>query len=133
MKLKLKEEPAEWLKFTAVMALMLALVAGLLFRRKVITREVFGGVIVVLLLAPLVCWIRPGWFRGFYRGGMTVSFQFGQAMGQVLLAIFFLLVVTPLGLLLRLMGKDLLRLKRRRDAITYWEPAKPNNQFDRQF
>jgi hypothetical protein len=133
MKLKLKEEPAEWLKFTAVMALMLALVAGLLLRRKLIAREVFGGVVVVLLLALLAGWIRPRLVRGLYRGGMTVSFHFGQVMGKVLLTILFLVVVTPLGLLLRLMGKDLLRLKRRRDVTTYWQPAKSNKQFDRQF
>jgi hypothetical protein len=54
-------------------------------------------------------------------------------MGKVLLTIFFLLVVTPLGLLLRLLGKDLLRLKRRRDVATHWQPAKSNHQFDRQF
>ena len=133
MKLRLKEEPVEWLKFTAVMALMLALVAGLLSRRNLITRATLGAVIGALLLALLVCWIRPRCFRGFYRGGMTVSFHFGQVMGKVLLTLFFLLVVTPLGLLLRLLGKDLLRLKRRRDAATYWQPSKSNNQFDRQF
>ena len=100
MKLKLKEEPVEWLKFTAVMALMLALVAGLLFRRHVIPRAGIFGVLAMALLALLVCWIRPRWFRGFYRVGMTVSFHFGQVMGKVLLTIFFLLVVTPLGLVL---------------------------------
>ncbi len=133
MKLKLKEEPKEWLKFTAVIALMVAIVAGLLLRRAVITLEVFFGVIAVLLAALAVCWMRPRWFRGFYRGGMTVSFHIGQVMGKVLLTVFFLVIVTPLGLLLRLMRKDLLRLKRQRDATTYWQPSKRNNHFDRQF
>jgi len=32
---------------------------------------------VVLLLAL----IQPRWFRGFYRGGMTVSFHIGQVIG----------------------------------------------------
>ena len=102
-------------------------------RRRVIAREALVGVLVVVLLALLVCWMRPRWFRGFYRGGMTVSFHFGQFTGQVLLTVFFLVVLTPLGLLLRLMGKDLLQLKRRRDAATYWQAAKPKNPFDRQF
>ena len=64
---------------------------------------------------------------------MTVSFQIGQMMGRILLTALFLLVVTPMGLLLRLLGKDLLQLKRPAKAESYWRAAKTANQFDRMF
>jgi hypothetical protein len=132
MQLKLKEEPKEWLKFTAVMAVVAGVVAVLLHRRKVIGMETLVGISIVMILLLFVCAIRPHWFRGFYRAGMTASFRVGQALGWVWLTLFFLLVLTPLGLLLRAFGKDLLAMKRRK-ADTYWRAARPPGGFDRQF
>jgi polyferredoxin len=77
--------------------------------------------------------IRPSWFRGFYRLGMTIGHWIGRVMGAVILAIFFFAILTPMGLLLRLLGKDLLQIKRPDSASTYWQKAKTSNNFDRQF
>ena len=126
MQPKLKENPREWLKFTAVMALFFSVLSFMLFRRA------FPYVMGTAAFALIVCAIRPRLFRGFYRGGMTASFHIGQMMGRVLLTVFLVIVVTPLGLLLRLAGKDLLQLKRPR-ATSYWRTAKTANQFDRMF
>ena len=132
MKLKLKEEPNEWLKFTVVVAVAVSSVAFLLNRRKIIDLEGIAILGITLVAAVIACAIRPRWFRGFYRAGMTASFHVGQMMGRVLLTFFFLLALTPLGLFLRLLGKDLLAMKYRK-ADTYWHSAKTSNQFDRQF
>src|SRR5688572_10717076 len=126
MQPKLKEQPKEWVKFTVVMALLASVLSWLLYRPS------FRTVLVLALLTVLIAAIRPRWFRRFYRGGMTVSFHVGQVMGRILLILLFLLVVTPMGLLLRLFGKDLLRLKRPA-ANSYWHEAKNANQFDRMF
>ncbi len=130
---KLKEQPKEWLKFTAVMALALAVISALLLRRHIIGREMFFAVLGLLALALLCCALRPKWFRGFYRAGMTLSFRLGQVVGAVLLTVLFLAVLTPMGLALRLLGKDLLRLKRAPGTQTYWRSARTTHQFDRQF
>ena|SRR5687768_12049389 len=122
MQPKLKEDPKEWLKFTAVMALLAGVLAYVVYR----------PLIVIPVCALIVCALRPRWFRGFYRAGMTVSFHVGQVMGRILLTILFVIVVTPMGLLLRIFGKDLLQLKRRQTA-SYWRSAKNANQFDRMF
>ena len=81
----------------------------------------------------MLCWLRPRWFRPIYRAVMTASFYVGQVMGRVLLAIFFVVALTPLALVLRLFGKDLLRLKRDTKAQSYWRPAKVSQDFDQQF
>ena len=132
MRLKLKEEPKEWLQFTAVMAALAVLVSALLYRRKVIGVEALSGIAIAAVLVLCVCAIRPRWFRGFYRAGMTMSFRVGQTLGWLWLTLLFLLVLTPLGLLLRAFGKDLLAMKRRK-TDTYWRPARPSGDFDRQF
>jgi len=118
--------------FTAVMAVVAGVVAFLLHRRKVIGIETLVGIAIATALAMCACAIRPRWFRGFYRVGMAASFRVGQVLGWLWLTLFFLLVLTPLGLLLRAFGKDLLAMKWRK-TDTYWRTARPPGGFDRQF
>lgn len=131
--LRLKEKPIEWIKFTAVMGLVVNIVLWLLWRRNVLPIAAPVTTAVIALLAVLTASFRPYWFRGFYRGGMTVSFHFGQIIGKILLTLFFFLFVTPLGIVLRLFGKDLLRIKRTPGEETYWHQAKNSHEFDRMF
>jgi len=131
--LRLKEKPVEWIKFTAVIGLAVNLVLWLLWHRDRIPLAVAVTGAGVALLAVMTACIRPRWFRGFYRGGMTVSFHIGQVIGKVLLTVFFFLFLTPLGLALRLMGKDLLELRRRSSDPTWWRPARNSREFDRMF
>jgi len=130
---KLKENPREWKKFAATMALALGALSVLLWKRRMISQTSLIMALTALAIAPLICLVRPRWFRGIYRVGMTVSFHIGQIIGKILLAFFFWLVLTPTGLLLRLCGKDLLDVKKRTTATSYWQPARVGDQFDRQF
>jgi hypothetical protein len=133
MQPKLKEDPKEWQKFTLVMALALMLIFYLFYRRKWVSVELTFWVFLILSAAIITCAFFPPWFRGFYRAGMTASFHVGQFMGRILLIVVFWLVLTPLGLWLRLMGKDLLQTKRNPAAKSYWHPAKTGQKFDRLF
>jgi len=64
-------------------------------------------------------------------------FKFGILLGKVIspliMSIIFFLVVTPIGLIMRLLGKDLLNLKYS-DTKSYWieksdQKSKMKNQF----
>ncbi len=131
--LRLKEHPIEWIKFTGVMGIALNLVLALLCWHGLVSIWISLAAIAGATVAVLCAALRPIWFRGFYRGGMTVSFHLGQTFGQLLLILLFFLMVTPMGLLLRLLGKDLLQLKRKPGKTTFWHPAKNNRAFDRMF
>ena len=131
--LRLKEKPSEWIKFTAVMGISLNGMLYLLWQKGFIPGVVFWVAVGVALAAIVVAMIRPYWFRGFYRGGMRFSFETGQIMGKGLLIFFFFFFVTPMGLMLRLLGKDLLQLKKTPEKKTYWQKAKNNRDFDRMF
>ena len=133
MQPELKEDPREWRKFTAVMAVTVCLVSFLLARRGILSREGFYLVAAVATLAVTLSLFFPRAFRSFYRAGMTVSFHIGQVMGKVLLTLLFIIVVTPLAVLLRLLGKDLLKLRWDRNTQTYFTPAKFSDKFDRMF
>jgi|ERR671922_1220376 uncharacterized membrane protein len=133
MRLKLKEDPGEWMKFTVVAAVAAGALGVLLWHRQVISETWLRMVLVLLGGALAGCLVRPRWYRPLYRAGMTISFHVGQVMGQVLLAAVFLLVLTPTGLLLRLLGKDLLKMKRNTAASSYWHAARLSDRFDRLF
>jgi hypothetical protein len=131
--LRLKEQSIEWVKFTGVMGIALNIIVVMLCLKGLLPVWVGLTTISVAILAVLTASLRPHWFRGFYRGGMTFSFHIGQSFGKVLLVAFFFLLVTPMGLLLRLMGKDLLHLKRDPQKTSFWHTAKNNREFDRMF
>jgi len=44
---------------------------------------------------------------------------------EVLFAAVFFLVITPVALLFKVIGRDALKLKIDKQADTYWEPRKP--------
>jgi hypothetical protein len=68
--------------------------------------------------------IRPSLLRPFNR----LWFEFGRAIHRVvepvLMALIFAGAIVPLAMLMRLFGRDALRLKRTGDA-TYWIARQP--------
>jgi hypothetical protein len=133
MRPKLKEKPVEWLKFTLAMSGALAMAAILLWRRRTLSGAGLCAVLIILVLADLLCSVRPAWFRSFYRAGMTVSFYLGQVIGRILLTAFFVLVLVPFGSVLRWFGKDLLQIKKTARRDSYWRPTGTSDRLDRQF
>lgn len=100
---------------------------------------VFAGVFVIVALFPL---FTGGDFR--YWAGLIAFifcvlalfapkalkilnlwwFKFGLLLGRfvspIVIAVVYFTTVTPTGIVMRLLGKDLLRLKLQPDAKTYW-------------
>ncbi|MCK7478320.1 MAG: SxtJ family membrane protein [Candidatus Moduliflexus flocculans] len=68
---------------------------------------------------------------------MSAAFVLGFVVAHVILTLLFVLVITPLGRVARLAGKDFLRLKIDPSARTYWilRQRKPVNpvEYERQF
>ncbi len=51
---------------------------------------------------------------------LKFGFFLGSIVSPVVMGIVFFLVVTPTGLLMRLLGKDLLRINKTKFVSTYW-------------
>ena len=67
-----------------------------------------------------------------------IWFKFGIILGKIIsplvMGIIFFLVVTPIGLLMRLFKKDVLSLKFDKDNQTYWiEKNGPKSKMKNQF
>jgi saxitoxin biosynthesis operon SxtJ-like protein len=133
MKLNLKDEPKEWRKSTLLTALGLALITVLLRWRGVFADKVVFSVLAALSVVVLACLFQPRWFRGYHRISMRLGFAISQFIGYIALILFFIFILTPIGLVLRLLGKDVLQLKPRPGATTYWQPGKECSPMDRLF
>lgn len=127
---KLKEDPQEWRNFTLSSCAAAGLAAFLIHRKGRLPLPpaiLFSSLILVAVLAVL----RPGWFRPFYRIFMTIGFHIGQVVGRILLGVIFLIAIVPIGLALRLTGRDLLGRQPR--AGSYWILARPPGRLDQMF
>lgn len=133
MKLRFKEEPKEWRKVTLLGLIGPSVLSGILRWRHVISNSVLIAALVLFALIALCALARPRWFRGYYRFMTRLGFFVAQVLGAIVLAAVFFLVLTPLGWLMRLLGKDLLQLKSPRDAQTFWQPAKQDGALDDMF
>ena len=133
MKLRFKEDPKEWRKAALLTAMALAVITTGLRWRRVLHTANWAAALGILGVIMLCATLRPGWFRGYYRGSTRVGFHLSQWLGCAALAILFLLILTPLGWVLRLMGKDPLQLKRPRNTETRWHPTGESSPLDRLF
>lgn len=107
-------------KFGLVMTVPFAIIGGLMMWRGKALAPYFlalGGFFLVSgLLIPTI--LRP-----IEKAWMKFAEVLSVIMTRVILTLTFFLVITPLGLLMRMMGKDLLKMKRDPQAASYWVPV----------
>ena len=133
MKLNLKDKPSEWRKSALLAAFGLALMSSLLRWRHVLTDQLWLIGLSLLGGIALAAGLRPRWFRGYHLFSMRLGFAISRILGRVVLTLFFIFILTPMGWALRLAGKDPLQLKRPANAETYWQPSKERGPLDRLF
>jgi hypothetical protein len=114
-----------WLVCFGALGLWHALVRG---------QTTVGLVLVSLALAVgLVGLILPGCMRFIYVGWMVLAFPIGWTVSQIVLAVVFFGLFTPIGLIFRLLGRDLLHRKPYPELESYWvakpAPAGPRRYF----
>lgn len=114
---------------------------------------VFAVVFLVVALWPLIGGAAPRWWAVAVAAALLVVafvyprilagpnrlwFRFGLLLGRivapVVMAIIFVVTVIPTGVIMRLLGKDLLQVRRRPASATYWhdvngEKSSMKNQF----
>ena len=133
MKLNLKDEPREWRKSALLAAFGLALISSVLRWRHVLGANAWAAMLAVFAIVGMVALLKPRWVRPYHLFSMRVGFAISQFLGRVFLVLFFIFILTPLGIILRLAGKDPLQLKRPANAETYWQTSKDPSPLDRMF
>ena len=131
MRMRFKDTPSERRKFLLSLSIMLSIVVAVLLWRVIIpwpSAWLAWGAVAVLLCVGLA-WEAAG--RWVHRAGMTLGFCVGRVFGTLFLLLLFFVVLLPLGLALRLFGKDLLQMRKWPPAAaSYWKTARPPGSLD---
>jgi hypothetical protein len=73
-----------------------------------------------LALGPVVLALfRPAWLRVFYTPWMRLGHVLGWINTRIILGIFFFALITPIGVIMRLMGKDPMHRRYDKSVISY--------------
>ncbi len=75
----------------------------------------------------------PAALRWLYVTLTVVGFPIGFVMSYVVVSIMFFLIITPIGIIMRMFGRDALRLKFNAQATTHWIPRHPPATIKRYF
>lgn len=108
----------------AILGSLAAWRSGGLSRGAMILWSIGAGLALVAFI--------PGLGRLAYLAVYLPTSIIGYIVSHVVLTLMFFLVITPMGIALKLMGKDLLQKRRR----TQWRPvkgAKSEDSYYRQF
>jgi hypothetical protein len=81
-----------------------------------------GGLAALLLAAA---WLRPSVLHRLNLLWLRFGLLLHKVVNPIVMALLFYGTVFPTGLVMRMMGRDLLRLKREPGAESYWIVRKP--------
>lgn len=87
-------------------------------------------------LAVVISLFAPQSLRPVYFAFVVVAFPIGWVLSHVLLAVVFYGVFTPIGLVMRLLGRDPMQRRFDSQADSYWaphDPPKSPEDYFRQF
>lgn len=79
----------------------------------------------IAALIGLIALLRPALLAWFNRQWGRFGILLGRIVSPIALGLLFYGVLTPVGILVRLAGKDPLRLRRDTAAGSYWRPRVP--------
>ena len=86
----------------------------------------FIFIILGLLNSKILTPLNKSWFK--------FGVILGKIISPIIMGIIFFLVVTPIGLIMKVFGKDVLKLKYNKKDNTYWiEKNGPKSKMKNQF
>lgn len=94
---------------------------------------VAAGLGAVGLLAAAMVWVSREAGRRLYVGWMIAAQPIGWTLSHLVLGVVYYLVLTPIGLLLRLGGRDPMRRRFDPEARSYWIEREQRSDTTRYF
>ncbi len=142
--INLRPDESTLRKFGFIALVGFALVALLAYLEWAIFAAGLGGARIwvaasfagLALLTTLFSLVLPRANLPIYVGLTLIALPIGLVLSYVIMGTIFYLVITPIGLALRCLGKDPLERRFLADATSYWQdarPARPKESYFRQF
>ncbi len=80
------------------------------------------GLWVAAVVVPAIGWLAPSFMRFVFLGMSYAGWPVGFVVSHVVLAVVYYMVVTPIGLTMRLFGYDPMTRRRDPGAESFWVP-----------
>jgi hypothetical protein len=90
-------------------------------------------VLWLVAIAGVAGLFRPPWIRPVYVVLTALALPIGWIVSHLVLLVIYYLVLTPIGLLMRLVGYDPLQCELDRSAKSYWTEHEPADDPARYF
>lgn len=97
------------------------------------------SLLCLLIIVPVAIlgYLRPKSFSLIFNTLLWITFPLGWVATQIVVAIMFYIILTPLAILFRLKGRDILQIKQPgSDTATFWKrqnEAKSSESYFRQY
>lgn len=137
-----KPAPADLRKFAISLIIGFPCIAVFFFLVKWISAGALPAPRFFLMLGGtgaatgLVCLLLPFLARPLYYVWYALAACIGIVMANLIFCVIFFGLFTPMGLFMRIIGRDPLSLKFRRGTASYWmdaPPAPPPSQYFSQY
>lgn len=94
--------------------------------------KLFFYFIITGILLLIISLFIPEILKHIYKIWMTLALILGIITTNIILTLLFYLIILPIGLIVKLSGKDLLDLKFNKESLTYWNYRK-NKEYKREY
>ena len=130
----IKSEKSDLRNFGITVGIILLVISGFLFWKEKESYQIFSGIGITLSLIAIA---MPSVLKPVYWMWMIFGIILGWFMTRVILSLLFYIIITPIGLTLRLFGKQFLELRWDKSKESYWnfrtnEHLKKEN-YEKQF
>jgi hypothetical protein len=118
--------------FGLIWLLFFATVGGVLLNggSSVLVAALVWGVSV---LVPAVGWIVPEFMRMIYVGMAYATYPIGFVVSYLIMLVVYYLVLSPIGLVMRLFGHDPMNRHIDKNVGTYWCPREQDDSLSTYF
>ena len=90
--------------------------------------------LILVIIFFLLAFLKPSLLKSFNNAWIKLGELLGRIIAPIIMAIVYFLILTPISLLVRLFGKDLIGLKFSNDIKSYWIKRKKHlGSMDKQF
>jgi hypothetical protein len=119
------------MKFGLTVGLAFGILGGVGFwRGHLVLPVILGTLGAILLVAGLVI---PGHLGPAHRAWMAMAHAISRVTNPIFMSIMYVLVITPTGLLMRLLGRQPLRHREGADGFWHGRENQPRSDLNQQF
>lgn len=120
-------------QFALLVVPLAVLIVIILLWWRAVSWTWIGGIAIATAGFAVAGSCRPAWARPVYLAWMTAAYPIGWIVGHLVMAAVFYLILTPIGLTMRIIGRDPLARQFDPNRTSYWEPRETEVEKKRYF